>query len=200
MSGPKRGPYGRLRGVLPALLVIPLVLGASVVVSGCSGSGSSTSHAAPSAPIAATADGTRSDEMDMPMEVTAGHDMSMTSAEMTAAWETRPSYVSQGGPEIREAYAFVLQRGSALTWMPCYCGCIGMGHGSNLDCFLLPRSKGEAIIFDEHASFCDICIGTALMTKRMLAAGSSLAQIRDAVDAEFGAGGAPGTLTDMPSI
>ncbi|MFV2064272.1 MAG: PCYCGC motif-containing (lipo)protein [Chloroflexota bacterium] len=200
MSAPRPLPYAaRLRPVLAASMALLLATAGSAVVSGCGGDDSSTTT---SAPPTLAAEAPQSSSVDMASlfasNVADPHEMTMTSAELDAAWSARPAYVSQGSPAVREAYAFALPQGSALTWMPCYCGCVGMGHGSNLDCFLNPRQKGQAVVFEEHASFCDVCIETALMTKRMLAAGSSLAEIRAAVDATFGAAGAPGTPTDMP--
>jgi hypothetical protein len=38
----------------------------------------------------------------------------------------------------------------------------------------------------DHAGQCDICMGEAMMAGQMAAAGSSLAQIRTAVDSQFG--------------
>jgi hypothetical protein len=126
------------------------------------------------------------------------HGMPMTSAEMDAAWAARPAYVDGAGAATSEAYAFALTRPDALQFMPCYCGCVAMDHRSNLDCFLRPRQAGMAISFEEHASYCDVCVDTALMAKRMLADGASFGEIRAAVDAEFGDTGAPGTETDLP--
>lgn len=126
------------------------------------------------------------------------HGMPMTVAEMDAAWAVRPAYVDGNGAATSEAYAYALTRPDALQYMPCYCGCVAMDHRSNLDCFLKPRQAGMAISFEEHASYCVVCVDTALMAKQMAADGASFAEIRAAVDAEFGDTGAPGTVTDLP--
>jgi hypothetical protein len=112
-----------------------------------------------------------------------------------AAWAARPAYVRQD-PRTEEAYAYAMASPAVLRWMPCYCGCGAMGHGSNLDCFFKPTTTGVPA-FEEHASYCEICIDTALMAKQMTAQGHSLRAIREAVDATFG-GAAPGTPTDLP--
>jgi hypothetical protein len=118
-------------------------------------------------------------------------------AEMQTAWANRPTYVRQDA-RIQEAYAFAMASPAVLMWMPCYCGCEAMGHGSNLDCFFKPTMAGlSGIRFEEHASYCDICVDTALMAKRMAGEGQSLRAIRDAIDAQFG-GAAPGTNTELP--
>ena len=112
-----------------------------------------------------------------------------------AAWAARPAYVRQDA-RTEEAYAYAMASPAVLRWMPCYCGCGAMGHGSNLDCFFKPTTAGTPA-FEEHASYCGICVDTALMAKQMSAQGASLRAIRDAVDARFG-GAAPGTPTELP--
>lgn len=114
-----------------------------------------------------------------------------------AAWDTRPDFVRAADPRTASAYAYALEYPDVVQWLPCYCGCVGMGHRSNLDCFLKPREDGAPIAFEEHGSFCGVCVDTALLAKQMLAEGKTLLQIRMAVDREFG-DLAPGTLTDLP--
>ena len=95
------------------------------------------------------------------------------------------------------AYAFALARPDVLQWLPCYCGCTAMGHRSNLDCFFQRREVTGSYSYEEHASFCDVCVRTANMASQMLQDGSTILQIRSAVDSSFG-GSAPGTDTPMP--
>jgi hypothetical protein len=114
------------------------------------------------------------------------------------AWATRPAYVRQNA-RTEEAYAYAMASPQTLRWMPCYCGCGAMGHGSNLDCFFKPTRDGLVPSFEEHASYCDICVETALLAKQMSGDGASLRTIRDAIDARFG-GGAPGTPTELPPV
>jgi len=58
--------------------------------------------------------------------------------------------------------------------------------------------SGGAVAFEEHASFCDICVETALLAKKRMAEGRSLAEIRAEVDATWGGGAVPGTDTPLP--
>jgi len=118
-------------------------------------------------------------------------------APMTTAWANRPGFV-RANARTQEAYKFAMANAAVLRWMPCYCGCGAMGHGSNLDCFFKPTMDGlTSLTFEEHASYCEICIDTALMAKRMAGEGQSLRAIRAAIDATFG-GSAPGTPTELP--
>jgi hypothetical protein len=114
------------------------------------------------------------------------------------AWAARPEYVRHAADTVQEAYHYALERPDVIQWMPCYCGCASMEHRSNLDCFLRARMAAGAVVFEEHASFCDVCVQTALLAKQRIGEGRSLAEIRAEVDATFGGNGVPGTPTDLP--
>ena len=121
-----------------------------------------------------------------------------TQDEVSAAWAARPEYVKALPSDWQGAYSFALARPDVLQWLPCYCGCEGMDHRSNLDCFFVRREVKGTFQFEEHASFCDICVETANLAQQMIRDGASMVQIRAAVDAQFGGGAAPGTDTAMP--
>ncbi len=119
-------------------------------------------------------------------------------AAIEAAWAARPDYVSHASSMVQEAYRYALERPDVIQWMPCYCGCAAMAHRSNLDCFFRSRMAGGAVAFEEHASYCDVCVDTALLAKKRVAEGRSLAEVRAEVDALYGGKGVPGTPTDLP--
>jgi len=132
------------------------------------------------------------------MPAAASTGTSADAAAMEAAWAARPDYVRSATARVQEAYRYALTRPDVLQWMPCYCGCAAMEHQSNLDCFLRSRMSVGAVAYEEHASFCDVCVQTALLAKQRFAEGRSLAQVRAEVDATFGGNGVPGTPTDLP--
>ena len=173
---PFRPPRGarHLAGLIVVLLLTPVLLTA------CGGAAMTPTPAIQTGPMAgATADGAAMNATDQ------------------AAWNARPAYVMTADARTQEAYAFAVQHADVLQWMPCYCGCTGMGHRSNLDCFVR-RHDAAGIGFEEHASVCDVCVKTALMAKTMQAQGRSLLQIRQAIDQSMGGTGAPGTVTALP--
>jgi hypothetical protein len=172
-----------LTAVLVVLLLTPVLLGA------CGGSSMSTPGA--TAATAAAANDVPDGMMDD------GFGGAMTPVDR-AAWNTRPDFVSLASRNTQIAYAFAVEHPDVLQWLPCYCGCAGMGHRSNLDCFV-QRHDASGVAFEEHASACDVCVKTATMAKVMRANGSSLLEIRQAVDRTFGGNGAPGTDTPMPA-
>jgi hypothetical protein len=169
------------RTAAPALLAFSLLVGGTA--SGCSGG-----------QPAATAEGGAGTATVARGIVPVGTVVIPTAAEVEAAWERRPDYVRALPADWQAAYKFALERPDVIAWMPCNCGCGGEGHRSNLDCFFDRRESGE-ITFQEHGSYCDICVETSNLAAKMIGEGKSLAAIRAAVDATFGGGG---HSTDTP--
>lgn len=177
----------RRRAAGGSLLILAMLMGGSVA--GCSGSqagGTDGQSVAAQVPDSAAAPQVPMGSMTMP-----------TSEESAAVWDARPAYVRDAVAQTQVAYAFALARPDVLQWLPCYCGCASMGHRNNLDCFLHPRQGRASLGFEEHASFCDVCVKTATMAQQMLRQGKTMIQIRAAVDSAFGSL-APGTPTDLP--
>jgi len=126
----------------------------------------------------------------------AGAPSDLMPADASSAWAVRPAFTKVDS-RTEEAYAYALYHPQVIQWMPCYCGCGGMGHRSNLDCYLKPTIPGMPTTFEEHASYCEICVDTTLLAKRLISEGKSLSEIRAAVDQAFG-GSVQGTPTDLP--
>lgn len=186
LSRPRISPQSRrFRAFSGWGAVLLIVLSGGLAA--CGGDARSTATMPASEPAGSTGDGTAAPGAQ-PADAGA----------IELAWEARPGYVRQAHPRVAEAYRYALERPDVIQWMPCYCGCEAMDHRSNLDCFLRSRMAGGAVAFEEHASFCDICIETALLAKQRLAEGRSLAEIRAEVDATWGGAGVPGTDTALP--
>lgn len=161
----------RLHGPVQACVLIVAALVTASAAAGCAqGQTTDTPHSA--APTMATMDGAQA-----------------------AAWAVRPAYTHTTA-RTEEAYRYAMEHPLVLQWMPCYCGCGAMGHGNNLDCYFEPNATGS-IVFEEHASYCGVCVDITLRTKQLATSGATLASIRTAIDAEFGSVG-PGTDTERP--
>ena len=75
-----------------------------------------------------------------------------------------------------EAYAAARTAASTLDGIYCHCDCSKhAGHRSLLTCF-----EGE------HAAYCNICMGEAMLASGMAKQGKSLTEIRAAIDRQFG--------------
>ncbi|MBM2826420.1 MAG: hypothetical protein HW403_484 [Dehalococcoidia bacterium] len=57
--------------------------------------------------------------------------------------------LDQARPEVRRAYNFALANRDILSKIPCYCGCVGEGHRSNLDCYIRETLGGD-VELDAH--------------------------------------------------
>lgn len=127
---------------------------------------------------------------------TASSAMSSMNDTQAAAWAVRPAYTHVSA-RTEEAYSYAMEHQAVLQWIPCFCGCGAMGHGNNADCYFEPSANGS-IVFEEHASYCGVCVDITLRTKQLAASGASLSSIRTTIDAEFGGVG-PGTDTERPA-
>jgi len=189
-------PWSRRLGALIPVFVVSLSLGGALA--GCSSDGAAapTTVAAPATTAAPPAT-TAAPPAAVPT-VPMGAMTMPTADEVAAAWGARPAYVRALPDAGQAAYAYALARPDVLQWLPCYCGCGGMGHGSNLDCFFARREEQGTFTYEEHGSYCNICVETATLASDMLRQGSTITQVRAAVDSTFGGGAVPGTDTPLP--
>jgi uncharacterized protein with PCYCGC motif len=109
-----------------------------------------------------------------------------------------PDFVQGAPTRVKDAYRYALSHPDDLAAMPCYCGCDGMGHTSNLSCFISGYSKEGTPIYEPHASGCGICVDIAQDVMRLRSEGKSLKDIRATIDATYSSFG-PGTDTPLPS-
>ncbi|HXM37273.1 MAG TPA: CYCXC family (seleno)protein [Gemmatimonadales bacterium] len=81
-----------------------------------------------------------------------------------------------GTPGAAEAYAAARAAAATLDGVYCHCDCSKhAGHRSLLTCFE-----------SEHGAHCDICMGEAMLASQLAARGTSLQEIRAAIDRQFG--------------
>ena len=84
-----------------------------------------------------------------------------------------PDYVYTNAMTLK-AYKYATEHPAVLEQIPCYCGCgehgseasEGRPHRFLRDCFI--NDKGE---YDNHASFCDVCVGINLKVQSALPSG-----------------------------
>lgn len=79
-------------------------------------------------------------------------------------------------PGAAEAYAAARSVPGVLDGLYCHCDCSKhFGHRSLLTCFE-----------SDHGGHCDICMGEAMLATQLASQGSSLKDIRRAIDRRFG--------------
>lgn len=91
-----------------------------------------------------------------------------------------PDYVYTDALALN-AYTYVTKNPDVLEQIPCYCGCGGhSGHRFLRDCFI-----HDDWTYDEHARYCDVCIGEAIKVQNYLAQGKTLKEARALIDKEY---------------
>ncbi|MES1256368.1 MAG: PCYCGC motif-containing (lipo)protein [Acidobacteriota bacterium] len=100
---------------------------------------------------------------------------------------------------VSAAYKFAAEHPEVLSYVPCFCGCEHSGHRGNEDCFVKSRDvNGDVVAWEEHGMECAVCIDVATRARQMHAAGASVAEIRAAVDKEWGPRSTTHTPTPAP--
>ncbi len=105
-----------------------------------------------------------------------------------------PDYVYTDALAL-SGYTYATRHPDVLEQIPCYCGCGGhSGHRFLRDCFI-----HDDWTYDEHARYCDVCIGEALKVQNYLASGKTLKEARALIDNEYGPKYADGR-TKTPNV
>ena len=109
-------------------------------------------------------------------------------------------YAPPRPPEVvTAAYQFAAEHPEVLSYIPCFCGCQQAGHRGNHECFVRSRAvNGDVIEWDEHGVECAVCIDVATRSRQMHASGASVADIRAAIEREFGPQSPTMTPTPKP--
>ena len=108
-----------------------------------------------------------------------------------------PAFLNAAAPRVRDAYQFAITNPHELEQIPCYCGCGKIGHTSNLSCYIRSAPAGDAIVYDEHANGCGICVDITQDVMHLAQTGQSMWEIRAYVDAQYSSFG-PSTDTPLP--
>jgi len=111
-----------------------------------------------------------------------------------------PSY-AYTNPITLKAYKYATEHPEILEQIPCYCGC--GDHGSAASDYKPHRFLRDCYItdnwtYDEHASFCDVCVGEAAKVQAYLAQGKTLKEARALIDQEYSKIG--GMMTNTPPV
>lgn len=109
-----------------------------------------------------------------------------------------PSYAYRTNA-ITQSYMGSVMQQTLFEYIPCYCGCADMDHLAYnhrhlRDCFY--DDSGE---FTQHAAGCNTCIDIGTTIYSMYKEGSSLLEMRNAIDTKYAVGNyPPPTPTPMP--
>lgn len=96
-----------------------------------------------------------------------------------------PAEVQSAPVTVQTAYRFNAANPDIMQDIPCYCGCGGIGHTSNYDCYVSDVDGSGEIVFDNHALGCSICVDITQDVMRMLRDGKSPQEARAYIDATY---------------
>lgn len=109
-----------------------------------------------------------------------------------------PAFLLDAPEETREVYRWAAANSALLRFIPCYCGCAGMGHDSNAACYLRGVRPNGATWYERHGARCGGCLAVTRDVMALHGSGASAREIRKFVDATHGGDGHP-TPTLWPS-
>ncbi|WP_211747547.1 PCYCGC motif-containing (lipo)protein [Paenibacillus sp. Marseille-Q4541] len=132
-----------------------------------------------------------------------GHDHTVLAngdiQEKTQSPKELPAFLDGHSEEMRKIYLLSAQYADVLEFIPCYCGCgESAGHKSNLNCFIKEIEADGAVVWDDHGTRCNVCLDIAVSSAKMAHDGSSVLEIREAMDSAYKQGYAKPTPTPMP--
>ena len=96
-----------------------------------------------------------------------------------------PAEVQSAPMTVQTAYQFAAANPDVMKNIPCYCGCGGIGHTSNYDCYVSNVDTNGTITFDNHALGCSICVDITQDVMRMLKDGKSSQDARAYIDTTY---------------
>lgn len=99
--------------------------------------------------------------------------------------EQMPAEVQSAPVTVRQAYQFTAANPDLMKQVPCYCGCGGIGHTSNYDCYVSHVDDKGVITYDNHALGCSICVDITQDVMRMVQQGKSEQEARAYIDATY---------------
>lgn len=107
-----------------------------------------------------------------------------------------PAEVQASDARTQEAYRFALANRAAAEEVPCYCGCVGLGHVSSYDCYVAEDEAGGMPLFDLHAANCTVCVDITHDQMRLMDAGLTPELIRGYIDNHYAKYGPPTPLAE----
>lgn len=63
-----------------------------------------------------------------------------------------PTFAASESPLVQNAYRYAVAQPDALRTIPCYCGCEGVGHRHNGDCYVQARHSDGTVTFTSHGA------------------------------------------------
>jgi Protein of unknown function with PCYCGC motif len=120
--------------------------------------------------------------------------------EETEGVSSLPSFLDNKSDELKKIYASAANHQELLENIPCYCGCgEAANHKNNYDCFIYENKDNGAVVWDDHATRCGVCLEIAAESMLLYNEGKTIKEIRDYIDHKYREGYAKPTPTPKVS-
>lgn len=63
-----------------------------------------------------------------------------------------PGFATSRGARVADAYRYAASNRDLLHYIPCYCGCVTVGHESNYDCYVHAVGGDERVTYTNHGA------------------------------------------------
>jgi len=120
-------------------------------------------------------------------EVTSVNDGSMGDLrEETSDKGTLPNFLDKHDDNMKIVYQAVAEHKELLEHVPCYCGCNdSVGHEHNYHCFIHENKADGQVVWDDHATRCQVCLDIAVESVIEYENGKSINEIQDMIDEKY---------------
>ena len=108
-----------------------------------------------------------------------------------------PEEVQMSPVAVKQAYQFAAANPALIQNIPCYCGCVKVGHKSNYDCYVKDAGASGNVTYDLHAVGCSICVDITQDVRRLLRDGKGAGEIRTYIEGAYSKYG-PSTSVEQP--
>jgi len=105
--------------------------------------------------------------------------------------EEMPAFVQSSPARVREAYQFSAANKELTESVPCYCGCVNIGHKSSYDCYISGAVGKNILTFDDHAANCGICVDITQDIMRLARQGNTADEISAYINDTYSKVGPP---------
>ena len=99
--------------------------------------------------------------------------------------ENMPADVKSAPTTVQQSYQYAVDNPDVLKQIPCYCGCVDLGHTSNYACYISGVDTNGTITFDDHALGCSICVDITQDVVRLSKLGKPVNEIKAYIDQTY---------------
>jgi Protein of unknown function with PCYCGC motif len=108
-----------------------------------------------------------------------------SSSQETMAMNDLPENIRSAPAIVRQSYQFATAKPELMKQIPCYCGCVDLGHTSNYACYISGEDANGKITYDEHALGCSICVDITQDVVRLSKLSKSASEIKAYIDLNY---------------